>query len=124
METSKPSVPIDDLHVVVRFLLHSATSSDAQDVVAQLRRNLSFVSVATSAPSQSDPQSKRGKKEIRTRAGEAMVLDAIQTALQYNKEIATAFYREVKNVSSSVSLLCGVIPFLIANFITGRTQDT
>jgi hypothetical protein len=96
------SVPIDDLHVVVRFLLHSATGSAVQEMVAQLRRNLSFISVTSTAPSQSDPQSKRGKKEVRTRAGEAMVLDAIQTALQFNKGIASAFYREVKNISAAV----------------------
>uniref|UniRef100_S4RPK5 FA complementation group D2 n=1 Tax=Petromyzon marinus TaxID=7757 RepID=S4RPK5_PETMA len=100
------SVELDDLPVVVKFILHSITATDAYEVIAELRTKLDFqlclppasLSVtqggrraATGTPSQVAPDKRDCK---------ALVLDAIASAVRFQKTTAEAWIKAIESVRS------------------------
>ncbi|XP_013394620.1 Fanconi anemia group D2 protein [Lingula anatina] len=102
---SLPSIELDDLPVVVKFLLQTVTSQDALDVVSELRNNLDFNS-SFPPTSSSTPHGKRaatGRASVAPRAPrgvEALTLDAIKSAVRFQKNVAEAWIKAVESVKT------------------------
>lgn len=69
----------EDLPLIVKFLLQSATSTNVKQIVQKLRENLQFVTVSDVRAFKPDRKQK-GKSSAPS--SEALILDAIQSGLQ------------------------------------------
>lgn len=93
------SVEIENLPVVIRFLLQSVTAADALEVVSEIRQNLDFSSsfpLATSTPHQSVHRRQLSGDE--TRGVESLTLDAVKSGIRFQKSVAEAWIKAVDSV--------------------------
>lgn len=80
------SADVEDLPVIVRFLLQSGMGLHAKRIVQQLRTNLHFVTVADVRAAK--PDRKQKGKSAAAADSEALVLDAMRTGLRFQNVIA------------------------------------
>uniref|UniRef100_A0A8C9SCI8 FA complementation group D2 n=1 Tax=Scleropages formosus TaxID=113540 RepID=A0A8C9SCI8_SCLFO len=85
------AVSLEDLPVIVKFILHTVSASEANEVVSDLRKKLELefcVSPAlTQASQHSDNQGCVG-----------LVLDTIKSAVRFQKTISEAWLKAIENV--------------------------
>ncbi|KAL3701169.1 hypothetical protein R1sor_019191 [Riccia sorocarpa] len=97
--SSLRSADSEDLPLVVKFLLQSATPTNVKQVVQQLRENLQFVTVADVRMSKPDRKQK-GKSP--TTNCEALVLEAIRSGLRFqNQLVLEAVLKEIRDVEGN-----------------------
>eukprot|EP00026_Physarum_polycephalum_P000553 Phypoly_transcript_00554.p1 GENE.Phypoly_transcript_00554~~Phypoly_transcript_00554.p1 ORF type:complete len:1482 (-),score=307.87 Phypoly_transcript_00554:54-3842(-) len=105
------SASIDDLPVLVGFLLQSVNASDAQEVVKKLRQKLDFGSVAgdgwdawggNSSQGASSSQRGGGSSKKKSKVGITLTLEAIKSAIRFKKELVEAFFKQIQSVESSL----------------------
>ena len=86
---------LDDLPVVLRFLLQHMSAANAPTLVTALRQGLS--------PERDDQASGGGGGggETARASGESLVLDALQTALRLREVAATLLLRQLEGVGSA-----------------------
>ncbi|XP_078340386.1 Fanconi anemia group D2 protein-like [Crassostrea virginica] len=92
------SVDMENLPVVIRFLLQSVTAADAQEVVSEIRQNLDFTSsvpLATSTPHQTHGRTLSGDE---TRDVESLTLDAVKSGIRFQKSVAEAWIKAIDSV--------------------------
>uniref|UniRef100_A0A8C1GL33 FA complementation group D2 n=1 Tax=Cyprinus carpio TaxID=7962 RepID=A0A8C1GL33_CYPCA len=92
------AVQLEDLPVIVKFILHSISASDANEVVCDLRKKLELeqcVLPAVLQASQSRMKSKTNKKFV------ALVLEVIKSAIRFQKTISEAWLKAIENVDES-----------------------
>ncbi|XP_041347848.1 LOW QUALITY PROTEIN: Fanconi anemia group D2 protein-like [Gigantopelta aegis] len=89
------SVEMKDLPVVVKFLLQTATSQDALEVVSEIRANLSFKSSNTQKKG-----TRPGSESDVTKDNEALTLDAIKAGIRFQKSIAEAWIKAIDSLKS------------------------
>ncbi|XP_011472951.1 Fanconi anemia group D2 protein [Oryzias latipes] len=103
------AVQLEDLPVVVKFILHSVSSSDAYEVVCSLRKNLELeqcVLPAALQASQTLLKTKRAAVSAPAAAAAAsssqdsisLVLDGIKSAVRFQKTIAEAWLKAIESV--------------------------
>ncbi|KAK5872378.1 hypothetical protein PBY51_013089 [Eleginops maclovinus] len=101
------AVQLEDLPVVVKFILHSVSASDAYEVVCSLRKKLELeqcVLPPVLQASQSHMKSKGSAASSSTAAGGssqdsvALVLDGIKSAVRFQKLISEAFLKAIESV--------------------------
>uniref|UniRef100_A0A8C7Y231 FA complementation group D2 n=1 Tax=Oryzias sinensis TaxID=183150 RepID=A0A8C7Y231_9TELE len=103
------AVQLEDLPVVVKFILHSVSSSDAYEVVCSLRKNLQLeqcVLPAALQASQTLLKTKRAAVSAAAAAAAAsssqdsisLVLDGIKSAVRFQKTIAEAWLKAIESV--------------------------
>jgi Fanconi anemia group D2 protein len=85
----------EDLPLIVKFLLQSATSTNVKQIVQKLRENLQFVTVSDVRAFKPDCKQK-GKSSAPS--SEALILDAIQSGLQVQNLICDAFLKEIRSL--------------------------
>ncbi|BFI25358.1 fanconi anemia group D2 protein [Marchantia polymorpha subsp. ruderalis] len=93
--SSLRSADAEDLPLVVKFLLQSATSANVTEIVQQLRENLQFVTTMDVRMSKPDRKQK-GKSP--TKNCEALVLEAIRSGLRFQNVVLEGFLKEIRNV--------------------------
>ncbi|KAL2650478.1 hypothetical protein R1flu_018606 [Riccia fluitans] len=93
--SSLRSADAEDLPLVVKFLLQSATPTNVKQVVQQLRENLQFVTIADVRMSKPDRKQK-GKSP--TTNCEALVLEAIRSGLRFQNLVLEAVLKEIRHV--------------------------
>ncbi|KAL4655975.1 Fanconi anemia group D2 protein [Arapaima gigas] len=105
--TTLAAVPLEDLPVIVKFILHSISASEANEVVSDLRKKLELeVCVPTSVPQGSQQHVKasstKGNSKFPACSGNqdcvALVLDAIKSTVRFQKIISEAWLRAIENV--------------------------
>ena len=100
------SAEIEELTVVIKFLLQSASSYTAEEVIGKLREKLDFKSLSILDEDDNDmlSQARKEKKVISSEStsSEVMALDALKSGIRYNKHISNAFLKELQVIDSPV----------------------
>uniref|UniRef100_A0A8C7V753 FA complementation group D2 n=1 Tax=Oncorhynchus mykiss TaxID=8022 RepID=A0A8C7V753_ONCMY len=104
------AVQLEDLPVVVKFILHSISPSDALEVVCDLRKKLELelcVLHPVLHASQSRMKSKGTTESSNTSASSssqdsvALVLDGIKSAVRFQKTTSEAWLKAIENVDTA-----------------------
>ncbi|XP_076125182.1 Fanconi anemia group D2 protein [Alosa pseudoharengus] len=105
--TTLSAVQLEDLPVVVKFILHSISAADAIEVVTELRKKLELelcLLPPVLQSSQSRPRIKGAASASNLPAvsssqdSVSLVLDAIKSAVRFQKMISEAWLKAVENV--------------------------
>ncbi|XP_052284224.1 Fanconi anemia group D2 protein-like isoform X1 [Dreissena polymorpha] len=87
------SVDLDDLPVLVKFLLQSVTSQDCLEVASELRKNLEFDwSTAVSSSKKSGAAISDGYKQD----VESVVLDTLKSAVRFQRHVGDALIKAIE----------------------------
>uniref|UniRef100_A0A3P8TNF8 FA complementation group D2 n=1 Tax=Amphiprion percula TaxID=161767 RepID=A0A3P8TNF8_AMPPE len=101
------AVQLEDLPVVVKFILHSVSASDAYEVVCNLRKKLELeqcVLPAVLQASQSRIKNKGAAVSASTAAAGSsqdsvvLILDCIKSAVRFQKSISEAWLKAIESV--------------------------
>ncbi|KAG9277104.1 Fanconi anemia group D2 protein [Astyanax mexicanus] len=101
------AVQLEDLPVVVKFILHSISASDANEVVCDLRKKLELEQCVLSSMLQASQRSEKHKKitgsasvpSCSSKDSVALVLEVIKSAVRFQKIISEAWLKAIENVS-------------------------
>ncbi|XP_053355584.1 Fanconi anemia group D2 protein [Clarias gariepinus] len=101
------AVQLEDLPVVVKFILHSISSSDANEVVCDLRRKLDLEQCLVSSVLQGSQSREKNKKDsgslnvqsCSSKDNVALVLEAIKSAVRFQKTICEAWLKAIESVT-------------------------
>ncbi|XP_051874536.1 Fanconi anemia group D2 protein [Pristis pectinata] len=102
------AVKLDDLPVVVKFILHAITAADAIEVIRELRRNLELESCVLPSQLQMG-QDKQNQNVMRTLGSRensgydcvAIMFDVIKAAVRFQKVTAEAWIKAIESVDSA-----------------------
>ncbi|XP_053932077.1 Fanconi anemia group D2 protein isoform X2 [Cuculus canorus] len=105
-----PSVKLEDLPVVVKFILHNVKAADAVEVISDLRKSLDLSSCVL--PLQILSSQKKLKSQVQASSSMSQVttsqncvkllFDVIKLAVRFQKDVAEAWIKAIEN-SMSVS---------------------
>ncbi|NXE27343.1 FACD2 protein, partial [Ardeotis kori] len=108
--TIVPSVKLEDLPVVVKFILHNVKAADAVEVISDLRKSLDLSSCVL--PLQILGSQKKLKSQVQASSSMSQVttsqncvkllFDAIKLAVRFQKDVSEAWIKAIEN-STSVS---------------------
>lgn len=101
-------VQLEDLPVIIKFILQSVTPTDALEVISELRDNLDvghFILPSQLLTSQFKSKSRGlagslGFPEDNSRDSVTLFFDAIKSAVRYEKFISEAWLKAIENTSS------------------------
>ncbi|XP_027003019.2 Fanconi anemia group D2 protein [Tachysurus fulvidraco] len=103
--TTVAAVQLEDLPVVVKFILHSISAFDANEVVCDLRKKLELeqcVSVLQASQSFEKSKKNRGSSSVPACSGKdsvALVLEVIKSAVRFQKTISEAWLKAIESVT-------------------------
>ncbi|NXD67820.1 FACD2 protein, partial [Eolophus roseicapillus] len=108
--TIVPSVKLEDLPVVVKFILHNVKAADAVEVISDLRKNLDLSScdlplkiLSSQKKVRSQVQASSSVSQVTTSQNCVKLLfDVIKLAVRFQKEVSEAWIKAIEN-STSVS---------------------
>ncbi|KAA0722888.1 Fanconi anemia group D2 protein [Triplophysa tibetana] len=95
------AVQLEDLPVVVKFILHSISTSDANEVVCDLRKKLQLEQCVLPAGLQSSQSNKKNPGASSCSSGQdsvALILEVIKSAIRFQKTISEAWLKSIENV--------------------------
>ncbi|KAM6980739.1 Fanconi anemia group D2 protein [Aplochiton taeniatus] len=104
------AVQLEDLPVVVKFILHSISTSDTNEVVCDLRRKLELElcvlpSVLQASQSRAKNKGAAGSSIAAIPSSShdsvALVLDGIKSAVRFQKSISEAWLKAIENVDKA-----------------------
>ncbi|NXW04397.1 FACD2 protein, partial [Fregetta grallaria] len=108
--TIVPSVKLEDLPVVVKFILHNVKATDAVEVISDLRKSLDLSSCVL--PLQILGSQKKLKSQVQASSSISQVttsqncvkllFDVIKLAVRFQKDVSEAWIKAIEN-STSVS---------------------
>ncbi|NXH71304.1 FACD2 protein, partial [Hydrobates tethys] len=108
--TIVPSVKLEDLPVVVKFILHNVKAADAVEVISDLRKSLDLSSCVL--PLQILSSQKKLKSQVQASSSMSQVttsqncvkllFDVIKLAVRFQKDVSEAWIKAIEN-STSVS---------------------
>ncbi|KAM7011534.1 Fanconi anemia group D2 protein [Passerculus sandwichensis] len=108
--TIVPSVKLEDLPVVVKFILQNVKAADAVEVISDLRKNLDLSSCVL--PLQIHSSQKKIKSQVQASSSTSQVttsqncvkllFDVIKLAVRFQKDVSEAWIKAIEN-STSVS---------------------
>ncbi|NXI58264.1 FACD2 protein, partial [Chloroceryle aenea] len=117
--TIVPSVKLEDLPVVVKFILHNVKAADAVEVISDLRKSLDLSSCVL--PLQILSSQKKLKSQAQTSSSMSQVtssqncvkllFDVIKLAVRFQKDVSEAWIKAIEN-STSVSD-CKVLDLIV-----------
>jgi len=100
-----PSAEIDDLPVVVKFILQSVGDNDAFEVISELRSNLDFTSTTLPPAACSTPAEQRrshgGSLLTKNKDGELFTLEAIRSGIRFQRSVAEGWMKAIESVDTS-----------------------
>lgn len=95
------AVQLEDLPVVVKFILHSISASDANEVVCDLRKKLELEQCVLPAVLQASQSSKKNPGPSSCSSGQdsvALILEVIKSAIRFQKTISEAWLKAIENI--------------------------
>ncbi|XP_076796386.1 Fanconi anemia group D2 protein isoform X2 [Arvicanthis niloticus] len=103
------SVRLEDLPVIVKFILHSVTDTTSLEVIAELRERLNvqhFILPSRVQASQSKLKSKglassSGNQENSDKDCIVLLFDVIKSAIRYEKTISEAWIKAIERIKSA-----------------------
>ncbi|XP_068264847.1 Fanconi anemia group D2 protein isoform X3 [Nyctibius grandis] len=108
--TIVPSVKLEDLPVVVKFILHNVKAADAVEVISDLRKSLDLSSCVL--PLQIPGSQKKLKSQVQASSSMSqetisqncvkLLFDVIKLAVKFQKDVSEAWIKAIEN-STSVS---------------------
>ncbi|NXI95084.1 FACD2 protein, partial [Psophia crepitans] len=132
--TIVPSVKLEDLPVVVKFILHNVKAADAVEVISDLRKSLDLSSCVL--PLQILSSQKKLKSQVQASSSMSQVttsqncvkllFDVIKLAVRFQKDVSEAWIKAIEN-STSVSdhkVLDLIILLLIHSTNTKNRKQT
>ncbi|XP_029412895.1 Fanconi anemia group D2 protein isoform X1 [Nannospalax galili] len=101
------SVRLDDLPVIVKFILHSLTATNSLEVISELREKLNvqhFILPSWVQTSQSKMKSKglassSGNQENNDKDCVILLFDVIKSAIRYEKTISEAWIKAIESIN-------------------------
>ncbi|KAF7711634.1 Fanconi anemia group D2 protein isoform X1 [Silurus meridionalis] len=101
------AVQLEDLPVVVKFILHSISASDANEVVCDLRKKLELEQCVLSSALQASQSLEKSKMNRGTpsvpacssKDSVALVLEVIKSAVRFQKTISEAWLKAIESVT-------------------------
>uniref|UniRef100_A0AAR2LKP6 FA complementation group D2 n=1 Tax=Pygocentrus nattereri TaxID=42514 RepID=A0AAR2LKP6_PYGNA len=87
------AVQLEDLPIVVKFILHSISASDANEVVSDLRKKLELEQCVVFSMLQASQSSGKNKKSTASKDSVALVLEVIKSAVRFQKTISEAWLK-------------------------------
>uniref|UniRef100_A0A452UX23 FA complementation group D2 n=1 Tax=Ursus maritimus TaxID=29073 RepID=A0A452UX23_URSMA len=102
------SVKLDDLPVIIKFILHSVTAADALEVISELREKLdlqhcilpSRLQASQSKLKNKGRQSSSGNQENSGQDCVILLFDVIKSAVRYEKIISEAWIKAIESTAS------------------------
>ncbi|KAM9076127.1 Fanconi anemia group D2 protein isoform 1-T1 [Megaptera novaeangliae] len=102
------SVMLDDLPVIIKFILHSITATDALEVISELRENLdlqhcilpSWLQASQSKLKNKGQTSSSGNQENSGQDCVILLFDVIKSAVRYEKIVSEAWIKAIENTTS------------------------
>ncbi|XP_042637588.1 Fanconi anemia group D2 protein [Orycteropus afer afer] len=102
------AVKLEDLPVIIKFILHAITATDAVQVISELREQLDLqhcILASQLQPSQSKLKSKGrtsslGNQESSDQDCVLLLFDVIKSAVRYEKTISESWIKAIENISS------------------------
>ncbi|XP_059796294.1 Fanconi anemia group D2 protein isoform X5 [Balaenoptera ricei] len=102
------SVTLDDLPMIIKFILHSITATDALEVISELRENLdlqhcilpSWLQASQSKLKNKGQTSSSGNQENSGQDCVILLFDVIKSAVRYEKIISEAWIKAIENTTS------------------------
>ncbi|KAM7335340.1 hypothetical protein ACRRTK_005817 [Alexandromys fortis] len=103
------SVRLEDLPVIIKFILHSVTDTTSLEVISELREKLNvqhFILPSRVQASQSKLKSKglassSGNQENSDKDCIVLVFDVIKSAIRYEKTISEAWIKAIERIESA-----------------------
>ncbi|KAH0519672.1 Fanconi anemia group D2 protein-like protein [Microtus ochrogaster] len=103
------SVRLEDLPVIIKFILHSVTDTTSLEVISELREKLNvqhFILPSRVQASQSKLKSKglassSGNQENSDKDCIVLVFDVIKSAIRYEKTISEAWIKAIEHIESA-----------------------
>ncbi|XP_044772399.1 Fanconi anemia group D2 protein isoform X2 [Neomonachus schauinslandi] len=101
------SVKLDDLPVIIKFILHSVTAADALEVISELREKLDLQHCilpsrlqASQSKLKNKGQSSSGNQENSGQDCVILFFDVIKSAVRYEKIISEAWIKAIESTAS------------------------
>ncbi|XP_036724614.1 Fanconi anemia group D2 protein isoform X4 [Balaenoptera musculus] len=102
------SVMLDDLPMIIKFILHSITATDALEVISELRENLdlqhcilpSWLQASQSKLKNKGQTSSSGNQENSGQDCVILLFDVIKSAVRYEKIVSEAWIKAIENTTS------------------------
>eukprot|EP00069_Balaena_mysticetus_P018068 bmy_00437T0 len=102
------SVTLDDLPMIIKFILHSITATDALEVISELRENLdlqhcilpSWLQASQSKLKNKGQTSSSGNQENSGQDCVILLFDVIKSAVRYEKIVSEAWIKAIENTTS------------------------
>ncbi|XP_057562547.1 Fanconi anemia group D2 protein isoform X2 [Hippopotamus amphibius kiboko] len=102
------SVTLDDLPVIIKFILHSVTATDALEVISELRERLdlqhcilpSLLQASQSRWKNRGQTSSSGNQENSGEDCVILLFDVIKSAVRYEKIISEAWIKAIESITS------------------------
>uniref|UniRef100_A0AAR2ITG3 FA complementation group D2 n=1 Tax=Pygocentrus nattereri TaxID=42514 RepID=A0AAR2ITG3_PYGNA len=99
------AVQLEDLPIVVKFILHSISASDANEVVSDLRKKLELEQCVVFSMLQASQSSGKNKKSTACSMSVSLVsfhfhlFSVIKSAVRFQKTISEAWLKAIENVT-------------------------
>ncbi|KAJ8047067.1 Fanconi anemia group D2 protein [Holothuria leucospilota] len=87
------SARLEDLPIIVKFILSTVNNSNALEVIGQLRQSLDFTSSTTSTSTADQEKQRQSAAD-----SEILVLETIKSSINSDKSIATAWIKSINIV--------------------------
>ncbi|RIA85935.1 Fanconi anaemia protein FANCD2 [Glomus cerebriforme] len=115
------SADLEDLPLVIKFLLQTATSEDAYEIVKQIREKVDFRSIGRLQNEAN--QSKRNQKKKKEQVPESLILDSIKNGIQFHKFIMDAWIKAINDVKVPTKhMIIDILILLIMHSIPGAKK--
>ncbi|XP_062853926.1 Fanconi anemia group D2 protein isoform X2 [Trichomycterus rosablanca] len=107
--TTISAVQLEDLPVVVKFILHSVSAPDANEVVGDLHKKLELEQCTISSVLQASQNHEKSRKtagsssvpSCNSKDSVALVLEVIKSAVRFQKAISEAWLKAIESVSTA-----------------------
>ncbi|NXL64376.1 FACD2 protein, partial [Chordeiles acutipennis] len=132
--TIVPSVKLEDLPVVVKFILHNVKAADAVEVISDLRKSLDLSSCVL--PLQILGSQKKLKSQVQASSSMSQVttsqncvkllFDVIKLAVRFQKDVSEAWIKAIENSTSAADhkVLDLIVLLLIHSTNTKNRKQT
>uniref|UniRef100_A0A8C5WCR0 FA complementation group D2 n=1 Tax=Leptobrachium leishanense TaxID=445787 RepID=A0A8C5WCR0_9ANUR len=100
------AVELEDLPVIIKFILHSVTPSDALEVISELRRSLDLESCVSVPPLHATQNRMKHKPHAgyglfnSSKDCVSLLMDVIKSAVRFQKHTSEAWIKAIENVDT------------------------
>ncbi|KAK7493947.1 hypothetical protein BaRGS_00014829, partial [Batillaria attramentaria] len=108
------SVDAENLPVVLKFLLRTASAADLMEVVGEIRSGLDLASVVVAGKNtlSRNSHAKRGSED-RHRDSEMLIVDTIQSGIQFQRGAADVWLKTIDGVKEKLKVLDLVVLLIL-----------